>query len=57
MNFIEEDEAKASYHLEAVFVHIYCFINIWLLQDLVVAYGIFSYGMQTLSCGTWDIVS
>ena len=28
---------------------------IWLGQVLFVAHGIFSCGMQTLSCGMWDL--
>ena len=31
------------------------FIFIWLLQVFVIAHGIFSCCMQTLSCGTWDL--
>ena len=31
------------------------YLFIWLGQVLFVAHGIFSCGMQTLSCGMWDL--
>ena len=34
-----------------IHIHIYIYIYIWLLQVLVAAHGIFSYGMQDLVPG------
>ena len=34
----------------------YIYLFIWLPLVLVTAYGIFGSGMQTLSCGMWDLV-
>ena len=37
-----------------IFIFMYLFI--WLLWVLVAADKIFSWGMQTLDCGMWDLV-
>ena len=39
-----------------IFKNIYFYLFIWPHQVSVEAHGIFSCGMQTLSCGMWDLV-
>ena len=38
------------------YIYIFHFLFIWLHQVLAAAWGIFSWGMQTLSCDLWDLV-
>ena len=38
------------------FISSISYLFIWLHQVLAAAWGIFSWGMQTLSCGLWDLV-
>ena len=43
-------------HCGSFFKNTYMYVFIWLLQALVAAHRIFSFGMWTLSCGMWDLV-